>query len=171
MSMRRGNENCCCDPEVLFEFVDGALGERRKREVMAHLEECPGCLRHCRREMILTEKLATDGEEFEAPSVCREVAMALPTRPLKVRVLWAALAVAIFVSAGFALSLDGDSPLMAASDMFGAFWSTASSVADVSGMMLAFAGPVIAVALAVGLILDLLVAGVVFSAIRRTRRV
>jgi predicted anti-sigma-YlaC factor YlaD len=165
MSRERG----CCDPEVVFELADGALAPNRKREVFTHLEECPGCRAHYEREKGLSESLCSMGDGgFEAPpSVRREVAMALPTRSVKMRFMWAVLALGIFLSAGLALSLDGNTPLAMASGSLEIFWGIGSGVADVAAMLISFAGPTIVVALVVGAILDVLVAGFVFSAMRR----
>ncbi|MBA2692032.1 MAG: zf-HC2 domain-containing protein [Rubrobacter sp.] len=161
-------EGKCCDPEAVFELVDGALGPNRRRELFSHLEGCPGCREHYEWEKALSESLCSAGEDaFEAPSVCREVAMALPTRSVRMRFLWAVLALGILLSAGVALSLDGMSPFVMASGPLEALWSVSSGFADIAAMMLAFAGPVILVALVVGAALDILLAGAVFSAIRR----
>ncbi len=168
MSLGR-EQRKCCDPEVVFEFVDGALGPKRKKEVSSHLEGCPGCRGHYEREKALSESLCSVGDGgFEAPpSVCREVAMALPTRSAGMRFLWAVLALGIFLSAGFALSLGGSSPLAMATGPLEIFWGVASGFADLAMMLASFAGPAIVVALIVGAILDILVAGFVFSAMRR----
>lgn len=167
--MSMGRQRNCCDPETVFELVDGALGPNRKREVVSHLEGCPGCRDHYDREKALSESLCSmESVRFDgAPSVCREVAMALPTRSGKMRFMWAVLAVGILLSAGFALSLDGSLPFAMASGPLEIFWGVASGFADVAVMLVSFAGPVIVVALVVGAILDILVAGVVFSALRR----
>ncbi|MGI8540085.1 MAG: anti-sigma factor family protein [Rubrobacteraceae bacterium] len=167
--MSMGRDTNRCDSEAIFEFVDGALGPKRKKEVASHLEGCPGCRGRYEREKALSKSLCSVGDgSFEAPpSVCREVAMALPTRSVKVRFLWAALALGILLSAGAALSLDGMSPFIMASGPLEMFWGVSSGFADVAAMMLSFAGPIIAVALVVGAMFDILVAGVVFSALRR----
>lgn len=166
--MSMGRERKCCDPEAVFELVDGALGPNRRREVSSHLERCPGCRGHYEREKALSENLCSmESAKFEAPSVCREVAMALPTRSARMRFLWAALAVGILLSAGVALSLDGMNPFVMASGPLGVFWGVGSGAADVAAMMLSFVGPIIVVAFAAGAVFDILVAGVVFSALRR----
>jgi hypothetical protein len=54
-----------------------------------------------------------------------------------------------------------------ASEPLEALWSVSSGFADIAAMMLAFAGPIVVVALVVGAALDILLAGAVFSAIRR----
>lgn len=159
----------CCDPEAVFELVDGAMEPGRRRELLSHLGKCPGCREHYEREKALSESICSVGDgSFEAPaSVCREVAMALPTRSVKARFLWAALALGILLSAGLALSLDWRSPLAMASGTHGALWGAASGFADAAAMAASFAGPAIVAALVVGAVIDILVAGVVFSAIRR----
>lgn len=165
--MSHHSERNCCEPETLFEFVDGALGPRQRREVMDHISECPGCRRHCERELVLTEHLASEGYGFEAPSVCREVVMALPTRSVKMRFMWAILAAGFLLSAGLALSLDGNSPLVMAFGPLEMLWSSASGFADVATMFASLTGTIIVAALIAGAVFDLLIAGVVFSALRR----
>lgn len=167
--MSIGREGKCCDPEAVFELADGALGPNRRRELFIHLEKCPGCRGHYDREKALSESLCSVGDgSFEAPrSVCREVVMAIPTRSGRTRFVWAILALGLFFSAGAALSLDGTNPFVVASGPFEVLWSVASGFADAAMMMLSFAGPIIAVALVAGAVFDILVAGVVFSALRR----
>lgn len=162
-------ERACCDPEAVFELVDGAMAPARRRELFSHLESCPGCRDYYEREKTLSDDLSSMRDAgFEAPpSVCREVAMALPTRSVKMRFMWAVLALGILLSAVFALSLDGRSPFVMVTGIVDVLWSVASGFADVAAMMLGLAGPVIVVALVVGAVLDILVAGVVFSAMRR----
>ena len=79
-----------CDPEPVFELADGSLGPEREREIRAHGEwRLPDSLRG---ELRLNASLGS--LEFEeTDSVCRSVAMALPTRSTKARLLWAVLAV------------------------------------------------------------------------------
>jgi len=109
-------------------------------------------------------------EVGETRSVCREVAMALPTRLLGGRILWAGLATALLAAVSVALSLDGTNPAALVVDSVVAFWGFVSGLAEVAEAFLATAGPALLVALGVGTVVDLLIAGVVFSASRRRAR-
>jgi len=55
-------------------------------------------------------------------------------------------------------------------DSVGAFWGFVSGLAGVVEAFLVAAGPVLLVAFGVGAVLDLLIAGVVFSVSRRRAR-
>src|SRR5918992_3313422 len=158
-----------CDPQVIFELVDGALGSERAREVRDHLEACPGCRKLYEREQELNAFL--DSLELaESRSVSPGVVMALPTRPLKARILWAALAFPLLLVASLALSLDGTNPAVFAVNALGVFWGVVSGIADVAQTVLVAAGPVIIVALVVGALLDLfLAAALLWTTRRRTR--
>jgi hypothetical protein len=96
--------------------------------------------------------------------------MALPTRLAGVRILWAGLATALLAAVSLALSLDGTNPAVLVVDSVGAFWGFVSGLADVAEAFLVAVGPVLLVALGVGAVLDLLIAGVVFSVSRRRAR-
>jgi hypothetical protein len=109
--------------------------------------------------------------EFEEHrSVCRVVAMALPTRSVKVRLLWAGLAVALLFVASLALSLDGTNPAIFAVDALVMFWGFVSGSADVVRVLLAEVGPALLVAVAVGALLDLIIAAAYLSVSRRRAR-
>jgi predicted anti-sigma-YlaC factor YlaD len=158
-----------CDPQVIFELADGALGPERAREIRAHLEACPGCRELYDKELELNAFL--DSLELAEPrSVCQGVAMALPTRPLKVRLLWAALALALLLVASLALSLDGIHPAVFAVNALGVFWGLVASFADVARVVLIAAGPVLLVALVAGALLDLLLAAALLWTTRRRTR-
>jgi predicted anti-sigma-YlaC factor YlaD len=158
-----------CDPEVIFELADGALGPERAREVRDHLEACPGCRELYEKELELSAFLGS--LELEEPrSVCPGVAMALPTRPLKARLLWTALALALLLVASFALSLEGTHPAVFAVNALGVFWAVVSGFADVARTILVAAGPVLLVALAVGALLDLSLAAALLWMTRRRAR-
>ena len=156
-----------CDPQVIFELADGALGPERAREVREHLEACPGCRKLYEKEQELNAFLGS--LEFAGSrSVCPGVVMALPTRPLKVRLLWAALALTLLLVASLALSLNGIHPAVFAVHALGTFWGVVSGFADVARTILVAAGPLILVALAVGALLDLfLAAALLWTAKRR----
>ena len=158
-----------CDPEVVFELADGALGTEREREVRDHLGRCRVCWTLYQSELDLNASLGS--LEFEEPrSVCRVVAMALPTRSVKVRLLWAGLAVVLMLVASLALSLDGTNPAVFAVDVLVVFWSFVSGFADVVRVFLAAVGPALLVALAAGALLDLIIVALYLSVSRRRAR-
>jgi predicted anti-sigma-YlaC factor YlaD len=90
-----------CDPESVFELADGSLGSEREREIRAHLRGCSSCRTLYERELRLNASLSSLELE-ETNSVCRSVAMALPTRSTKARFLWDVIQV-VFASIGQAL--------------------------------------------------------------------
>ena len=158
-----------CDPERIFELADGGLSPEAEREVRGHVDRCPGCRELYKEELELN---ACIGSLAMGPtrSVCREVAMALPTRLVGGRILWAGLAVALLALVSLALSLDGTNPAALVADSVVAFWGVVSGLAEVAEAFLVTAGPALLVALGVGAALDLLIAGVVFSFSRRRAR-
>ena len=158
-----------CDPQVIFELADGALGPERAREVRDHLEACPGCRRLYAKERELNAVL--DSLEFaEARSVRSGVVMALPTRPIKTRLLWASLALVLLLVASLALSLDGTNPVLFVVSALGVFWGLVSGFADVAQTVLVAVAPFVFVALVVGALLDLvLAAALLWTTRRRTR--
>jgi anti-sigma factor RsiW len=158
-----------CDPQVIFELADGALDSERAREVRAHLVACPGCRKLYEKEQELNAFL--DSLDLaESRSVCPGVVMALPTRPLKARLLWATFALALLLVASLALSLDGTHPAVFAVNALGVFWGFVSGFADVARTILVAVGPVLLAALAVGALLDLsLAAALLWTTRRRTR--
>ena len=158
-----------CDPQAIFELVDGALGTERAREVRDHLSSCPGCRERYEKEQELNAFLGSL-EFTESRSVRPGVLMELPTRPLKARLLWSALALALLVAASLALSLDGTTPAVFAVNALGVFWGVVSGFTDLAQTILVAAGPVIFVALVVGALLDLfLAAALLWTTRRRTR--
>ena len=158
-----------CDPEELFELAEGVLGPEREREVRVHVDRCRGCRALYESELNLNASLGS--LEFEEHrSVCRAVAMALPTRSVKVRLLWAGLAVALLFVASLALSLDGTNPAIFAVDALVMFWGFVSGSADVVRVLLAEVGPALLVAVAVGALLDLIIAAAYLSVSRRRAR-
>ena len=169
--MRSGPRGRRCDPEAVFELADGALGADRVREARVHLDDCPGCRELYERELELNALLrSSELTEPRARSVCPVVAMALPTRPLKARLLWASLALVLLLVASLALSLDGANPMVYAAAALGIFWGVVSGFADVVRATLAAAYPVLLAALAVGALLDLCLAAALLWATRRRTR-
>ncbi len=159
-----------CDPEAVFELADGALGARRAHEVRAHLHECFDCRGLYERELELGALLrSSELAEPRSRSVCPVVAMALPTRPLKARLLWASLALVLLLGASAALSLDGANPMVYAATSLEVFWGLVSGFADVARTALAAVGPILLVALAVGALLDLCLAAFLLVVRRRAR--
>jgi anti-sigma factor RsiW len=160
-----------CDPEAIFELAEGALAPEREREVRTHLTACPGCRESYERELSLNASLSS--LEFAEPpcrSVCRGVAMALPTRPLRARLLWSALALALLFAAVLALSLDGTIPVVLAVNAVGFVWGLVSGFADVARVAISAAGPTLLLALAVGALVDLCIAAALLLATRRRVR-
>ena len=165
------NPDCGCDPEVVFELAERALGPGQEREVRRHLDACPGCRELYEREIRLNERLGSLKFSETAPrSVCESVAMALPTRPVKARLMWALLAVGLLVTALFALVTQGLNPAASVADAMGTFQDMSLVMSDLLGTALTAAGSVILLALAVGAVLDLLLAAVLFSVVRRRTR-
>ena len=158
-----------CDPEEIFELAEGVLGPEREREVRVHVGRCRGCRALYESELALNASLGSL-EFVEHRSVCRAVAMALPTRSVKVRLLWAGLAVALLFVASLALSLDGTNPAIFAVDALVMFWGFVSGSADVVRVLLAEVGPALLVAVAVGALLDLIIAAAYLSVSRRRAR-
>ena len=162
-------QNCGCEPEEIFELADRALTPEKEREVRAHLERCPECRGLYERETRLNSRLKS--LNFSEPrSVCAGVAMALPTRPLKARLLWALLAGVLLSAALFALGLNGVNPAVFVVDAMTVFWGSASVLTDVLDTALAVGGGTLLIALAVGALVDLLLAAVLLSVLRRRTR-
>lgn len=160
-----------CDPERVFELADGGLTPEERRQAHSHLEDCPECRALYERELEMNDRLGS--LEFPDPGPCsvsRQVAMALPTRAVKARLLWALAAAALLV---VTLLLLGASSMEFASLATGAFmalWSFAAGVANATLAVLDTLGPWALAALTVGAFLDLVLAAVVFSAARLSRR-
>ena len=160
---------CGCEPEEIFELADRALTPEREQRVRDHLKQCLGCRELYRRETRLNSCL--ESLSFSEPrSVRAGVAMALPTRPLKARLLWALLAGILLSTALFALFLNGVNPVVFVVDAMTLFWGSASVLTDVLDTVLAVAGGTLLAALAVGALLDLLLAAVLVSVNRRRTR-
>ncbi len=165
------NPGCNCDPALVFELADQALGPRREREVRRHLDECPGCRELYERETRLNVCLCSlDLPGANLGSVRESVAMALPTRPVKARILWALVALGLLATALFALGTQGVNPAAFVIEAVQAFQNASMILTDVLDTTLAVAGSVILLALAVGAVLDLLLAAILFSVVRRRTR-
>ncbi len=166
-----GASGCNCDPESIFELAESTLEPERECEVRTHLRKCPGCRDLYEQDMKLTTFLGSlEFSEIRSRSVCREVAMALPTRPYKARFLWGVLALGLFVAALLALNLYGTNPLTSTTSVVEILFGMISGFAGVLNTVLKVAGSVILVALAVGAAADLLIAAAVLSVTRRRSR-
>lgn len=160
-----------CDPERVFELADGGLTPEERRMVCAHLDECPKCRGLYEQELELSNRLGS--LEFPDPGPCsvsRQVAMALPTRALKARLLWALAAAALLAVTILMLGAGTMDLLSLATGVFMAFWSFAAGVADATLAVLDTLGPWALIALAIGAAADLFLVAVVFSATRLARR-
>ena len=163
-------DGCGCDPEKVFELADGSLRPEQQGSVREHLVSCPGCQELYEREMDLNAYLGSlDFSGMCSRSVCQGVAMALPTRPAGVRVLWAALAAALLVAALITLELNGAEPVLMAMSTLGTFWGMVAGSADVARAVFAAAGSTILRALALGAVMDILIALAVVSLSRGRR--
>lgn len=153
---------------MIFELAERSLDAGRARELNLHLEECPGCRDLYEREVKINERLVSlKFSEANQRSVCESVAMALPTRPVKARLLWAVLAVGLLGIALFALGAQGAGPATFVMDSVEAFQGMSMMLTDLLGTTLAAAGSILLVALALGAVLDLLLVGILFSVSRR----
>jgi hypothetical protein len=158
-----------CDPEPIFELADGSLGPERDREVRTHLRDCQDCRKLYERELRLNASLGS--LDFEQPrSVCQGVAMALPTRSLRARLLWGGLAVVLLLIASMTMMLGGTNFAAFFLEAASVFWGFVAGLADVTQVVFAAVGPVLLVALAVGAIVDLVMVAVYLSVSRRRAR-
>lgn len=158
-----------CDPERVFELAEGELSPDDEGSIRAHLNGCEACRKLYEEELRLNACI--DAVELgEARSVCREVAMELPTRLAGVRVVWAGLATVLLAAASLAFSLDGTNPVSFVVEALGAFWGFVSGLANVAESFLVAAGPVLLLSLGVGALVDLAIAGVILSVARRRAR-
>ena len=154
-----------CDPEKVFELVDGSLETGQEGEICEHLASCAGCQERYERELDLSADLSSFdvSRACSSQTVCQWVAMALPTRPTKVRVLWGLLASALLVTALVSLELNGTEPVILAMSILGACWGLVAGSADVARAVFAAAGTTILLVLALGALVDVLIALVVIS--------
>jgi anti-sigma factor RsiW len=158
-----------CDPEPIFELADGSLEPEREREVRTHLRECQDCRSLYERELRLNASLGS--LDFEQPrSVCPGVAMALPTRSLRARMLWAGLAIALLLTTSVILVLGGSNFAAFFMEAVGVFWGFVAGMADVVQVVFAVVGPALLLALAVGAFVDLAIAAVYLAVSRRRAR-
>jgi anti-sigma factor RsiW len=158
-----------CDPEPIFELADGSLAPELEREVRAHLRDCRDCQTLYQKELRLNASLGS--LEFDEPrSVCPGVAMALPTRSVKARLLWAGLASVLLLTTSVTLILFGTNLAVVVVDALNVFWGFVVGFADVVQVVFAAIGPALLVALAIGALVDLVIAAVYLSVSRRRAR-
>jgi hypothetical protein len=160
-----------CDPEKVFELAEGNLETDQEREVREHLASCAGCQERYERELDLNAYLSSlDVSRLcSSRSVCQGVAMVLPTRPAKVRIMWGLLASALLVAALVSLELNGTEPVTLAMSALGTCWGLVAGSAHVARAVFAAAGTTILLALALGALTDVLIALAVVSVSRGRR--
>ena len=158
-----------CDPEPIFELADGSLAPEKEREVRAHLSGCRDCQALYQKELRLNASLGS--LEFDEPrSVCPGVAMALPTRSVKARLLWAGLALVLLLTTSVTLILYGTNIAVVVVDALNVFWGFVDGFADVVQVVLAAVGPALLIAFGIGALVDLVIAAVYLSVSRRRAR-
>ena len=158
-----------CDPEPIFELADGSLLQGQEREIRAHLRDCGGCRDLYEKELRLNASLGS--LDFEQPrSVCQNVAMALPTRSLRARLLWSGLAFVLLVTTSVTLLLGGTNFAALFVEAISVFWGFVAGLADVVQVVFAAVGPALLVALTIGAFVDLVMVTVYLSVSRRRAR-
>src|SRR5215208_3539347 len=158
-----------CDPEPIFELADGSLAPEQEREVRTHLRDCRSCQALYQKELRLNASLGS--LEFEETrSVCRGVAMALPTRSVKARLLWAGFAVVLLLVTSVTLILYGTNLAVLVVDALNVFWGFVAGFADVVQVIFAAIGQALLIALAIGAFVDLAIAAVYLGVSRRHTR-
>ena len=158
-----------CDPESVFELADGSLAPEREREIRAHLRGCRSCRTLYERELRLNASLGS--LEFEQTrSVCRGVAMALPTRSARARLLWAALAVVLLLATSVAMMLYGANLAVLFIDAMNVFLGFVAGFADAIQVVFAAIGQALLIVLAIGAFVDLVLATVYLAVSRRRAR-
>lgn len=167
-----------CDPALVFELADEALEPGEARLAKRHLESCGNCRTLYEHERDLSARLGAPlrSTAFAPPasssgrcSVHQAVAMALPTRHPLVRLLWAGLAGALLLSAVVLIGRDGAGAFMPAIGALAAFWGMAWGGVEVARAVLAAVGPGLLLILALGALVDLLVASCAVLLVRRAR--
>jgi hypothetical protein len=96
--------------------------------------------------------------------------MALPTRSLRARLLWAGLAVVLLLITSVTMMLGGTNFAAIFLEALSVFWGFVAGLADVIQVVFAAVGPALLVALAVGAVVDLAIAAVYLSVSRRRAR-
>ncbi len=102
-----------CNPQKVFELADGNLSPEQGREMHEHLTSCPGCRELYERELDLNAFLSClvfSEMRSTGNSVYQGVAMALPIRSVRVRLLWGLLASTLLAVAFVSLKFNGTEP-------------------------------------------------------------
>jgi hypothetical protein len=158
-----------CDPESVFELADGSLAPEREREIRTHLRDCGSCRALYEKELRLNASLGA--LEFgQTHSVCRGVAMALPTRSARARLLWAVLAVVLLLAASVAMMLYGTNLALHFIEATNVFLGFVAGFADVIQVAFAAIGRALLIVLAIGAFVDLALATVYLAVSRRRAR-
>ncbi len=162
---------CGCDPEKVFELADGGLGPEQQRKVKEHLTSCQGCRELYERELDLNACL--NSLDFSgiccSGSVCRGVAMALPTRSARMRIVWGLLACALLVVALVSLKFNGTEPVILAMSTLSVCWGFVAGAAKVARAVFTTAGPTILLMLVLGALADVVIALAVLFVSRNRR--
>ena len=162
-----------CDPERVFELADGGLSLEQEEEMREHLASCTRCRELYERELDLNAFLSSLDLSgvCSSQSVHMSVAMALPTRSVRARVLWSLLAFSLLVAALVSLELDYTELVLLAMSALSECWGLVVAFAGVLHAILVAAGPAILLVLALGALTDILLALTVVSLnrVRRTR--
>ena len=96
--------------------------------------------------------------------------MALPTRSLRARLLWAVVAVVLLLTTSVTMMLGGTNFAALFLEAASVFWGFVAGLADLTQVVFAAVGPALLVALAVGAIVDLVMVAVYLSVSRRRAR-
>jgi hypothetical protein len=164
-----------CDPEKVFELADRRAGAEsldpeQERKMREHFASCPECRELYERELDLNAFLSSlDFSELRARSVSQGVAMTLPTRSSGARLLWGLLASALLLVAFFTSGFNGTESVLPLMRALGACWDFVTGSAEVAHEVFAVAGSTILILLALGAMMDLLIAFVVLLASRHRR--
>lgn len=157
-----------CDPEEVFALAEGVLPPEREAQVREHLGRCLGCRELYERELSLTAYLGSEVfADLRACRVSNKVAMALSTRSVGARVLWAMLALGLLLVTLLALGVNGINPLILVVDAVTMLGGLVAGLDEAARAVFAVAGSTLLVAFVVGALLDLLIAAAVIAAAAR----
>ena len=166
---------CDCDPEKVFELVDGGGGPdgpdpEQERKMQEHLASCSRCRELYERELDLNAFLGSlDFSGLCSRSVSQGVAMALPTRSAGARILWGLVAGALLIMAFVSLEFNGTEAVTLAMSALSTCWGFVVGTAGAARAVFATAGPAILFVLALGALVDVFIALVVVSLSRKRR--
>lgn len=163
---------CGCDPEKVFELADGGLGTEQEQKIKDHLASCQRCRELYERELYLNASLSSldfSGMRCCSGSVCRGVAMALPTRSARMRLLWGLLASVLLVVALVSLKFNGMEPVILTMGTLSVCWGFVAGATKVAHVIFTTTGPVILLMLALGALADVLIALALLFASRNRR--